>query len=102
MNHSIRLFLASLLFGCLALSGCGDGKMHLHGHMESFEFEGQRCWIFVDDNHKKYEVITPSSEVLRDGIQMSIRAEESESKTLCQLPTVIDVVEYRYDFAKDN
>lgn len=100
MNHISRLLLA--LLSCTSLAGCGDGTTRMHGHMESLEYEGQKCWIFVDDNHNKYEVITPSSQVLRDGVQMSIKAERSQSKTLCELPTVIDIVEYRYDFAKDN
>lgn len=100
MNQSSRLFLALLC--CAGLSACGDGTTKMHGHMESLEHDGQKCWIFVDDNHNKYEVITPSSEVLREGLQMSIKAETSEAKTMCELPTVIDIVEYRPDFAKDN
>ena len=100
VKQSGRLFLASLL--CAGLAGCGESEKRLHGHMESFEHEGQRCWIFVDDDHKKYEVITPSYEVLREGLQMQIKYVESDRQTLCQLPTVIDIVEYKPDFSKDN
>lgn len=100
MNHTSRLLLA--LLSCAGLAGCGDGLKHLHGHMETLQHDGQTCWIFVDDNHNSYEVNTPSSEVLRPNVQMSIKAETLDSKTLCELPTVIDIVEYRLDFAKDN
>ncbi|PKL74805.1 MAG: hypothetical protein CVV27_18625 [Candidatus Melainabacteria bacterium HGW-Melainabacteria-1] len=99
MNHIGRLFLLVLI---LTLYGCSDDKISLRGHMETLEYEGQTCWIFVDEMHRKYEVITPSPEVLRPNVKMSIRAYPVERKTLCQLPTVIDIVEYRLDFAKDQ
>lgn len=96
-----HLLAGCLLASLLVLSGCADDEMRLHGHMEKMEHEGQTCWIFVDDDHKAYEVITPSPEVLKEGLQMSVKAVEVERKTLCQLPTVIDIYEYRPDFAKD-
>lgn len=97
----VHAFIAGLLALSASLAGCKDDQMHLHGRMTRMEHEGQTCWIFVDDNHNSYEVITPSAQVLRDGLQMSIRAIESDRKTLCQFPTVIDILEFRPDFSKD-
>lgn len=101
MNYSGRLFQAFLLCAGLALSGCSNDELRLHGHIESLSYEGQTCWIFVDDNHQSYEVITPSGEVLKEGMQMTIKAVSVDRQTLCSLPTVIDIIEYRPDFAKD-
>ena len=85
----------------MSLSACSDGEMKMHGHMEKIVHQGQTCWIFVDDDHKSYEVITPSELVLRENLQMSIKAVEVERKTLCQLPTVIDILAFRPDYEKD-
>lgn len=102
MNHIGRLLPLLMTLSCLSLSGCGGKeKIQIHGHMESLSYEGQTCWIFVDDDHKKYEVITNSGDVLKEGLQMTIKYEPVSRQTLCQLPTVIDIVEYRPDFAKD-
>lgn len=98
----IRFLTLYLLLGAsLALSSCSDGQMHLHGHMETIDYLGQKCWIFIDDNHDSYEVITPSPQVLREDLQMRIKAVKVERKTLCDLPTVIDIIEFRPDYDKD-
>ena len=102
MNYTGRLLKSFLFCASIALSGCGgESEIRLHGHMETLQFEGQTCWIFVDDMHKKYEVVTPSPEVLKEGLQMTVKAVSVERQTLCMLPTVIDIIEYRPDFAKD-
>lgn len=95
------LVCLSALLGMSFLSACQSDEMRLHGHMEKIQHEGQTCWIFIDDDHKAYEVITPSELVLKENLQMSIKAYEVERQTLCQLPTVIDIVAFRPDFAKD-
>lgn len=86
----------------LLLGSCGRERvMQLHGKMTKIQHLGQTCWIFMDDQHQYYEVITPSTQILREGLQMSIRAIEVQSKTLCELPTVIEVLEFRPDHLKD-
>lgn len=86
----------------LLLGSCGRERvMQLHGKMTEIQHLGQTCWIFMDDQHQYYEVITPSTQILREGLQMSIRAIEVQSKTLCELPTVIEVLEFRPDHLKD-
>lgn len=101
MNYLGLGLSAILLCASFGLSACSDKKMQMHGHMESMTHEGQTCWIFVDDNHRSYEVITPSHEVLKEGLQMFVRYEFADRQTMCGFPTVIDILEYRPDFAKD-
>jgi hypothetical protein len=95
-------YIFALLMAPLLLTACQDQEMQLHGKMTTIKHMGKTCWVFQDDNHNKYEVITPSVELLRENLQMSIRAFEVKSKTLCDLPTVIEVFEYRPDFSKDR
>ncbi|PIQ29223.1 hypothetical protein COW36_17450 [bacterium (Candidatus Blackallbacteria) CG17_big_fil_post_rev_8_21_14_2_50_48_46] len=92
----------AILVGTLALMSCGgDRAMQLHGKMTKIQHLGETCWVFMDDQHRYYEVITPSSQILHEGLQMSIRAIEVQSKTLCELPTVIEIIEYRPDHFRD-
>ena len=93
--------LRLLLLTLVALPACASQEMQLHGTMSTFEFRGETCWVFRDDQGRPFEVITPSSQILRDGLQLSIRAVKVKAKTLCELPNVIEVLEYRPDFAKD-
>lgn len=101
MKNIRRLLCLSCLGLSLGLSGCSHNELRLHGHMETIEHQGEKCWIFVDDNHHSYEVITPSHDILKENLHMRIKAMEVNRKTLCDLPTVIDIYEYRPDFAKD-
>lgn len=99
------LWLSALcLFASLGLAGCNNqgGKIQMHGHIESMQVDGHTCWLFIDDEHQSYEVITPSREVLRDGLKMFIRAVPIERHTLCGFPTVIDILEYRPDGVADD
>lgn len=104
MKHRLcSRMLALLLPGLLlmSLSACSEREIKLHGRMSTLEYQGKTCWIFIDDNGHSYEVITPSPQILREGLRMQIKAYEVERKTLCQLPTVIDIHEYRPDTIKD-
>lgn len=96
--------IAALLMGTTLFfnTGCkSSGAMKLHGKMTSIPHMDGKCWIFVDDNDRKYEVITPSAQILKEDLQMSIKAIEVDRKTYCNLPTVIEILEYRPDFSKD-
>lgn len=91
------LIYRSFLFiaGLLCLSACQGKEMELYGKVTTLQHEGQTCWIFVDENHNSYEIITASSQILQPGMTAAIRAVEVDRKTSCQLPTVIDIVSYR-------
>lgn len=96
---AISLFLVTM--SSILLAGCASSDMALHGHMTKIEYEGDTCWIFVDDNNNSYEVITGSDQILQEGLQMRVKAFEVKRKTTCQLPTVIEIYEYMPDYAKD-
>ena len=94
----------SLLIAILSTSflvGCPSSDFALHGHMTKMEHEGDTCWIFVDDDNHYYEVITGSEQILKEGLQMRVKAFEVDRKTTCQMPTVIEIYEYMPDYAKD-
>ncbi len=97
----MKRYTLGLLMAALALTACSEGDMELHGKMTTIQYLGKTCWVFQDDNHNYYEVITPSVEILKDGLHMSVRAFEVNSKTLCNLPTVIEIYEFRPDHSKD-
>lgn len=99
-SRMLALLTPGLLL-MLSLSACSDQEMKLHGRMSTIEYQGKTCWIFIDDQGYKYEVITPSPQILREGLRMQIKAYAVERQTLCQLPTVIDIHEYRPDTIKD-
>jgi len=101
MKRSALRFSVSLLAGLLLLSACGKREIKLHGHMSSIQYQGNTCWIFIDDNHNSYEVVTPSPQILREGLRMQIRAVEVDRKTLCDLPTVIEIEKFRPDTIND-
>lgn len=96
---AISLFLA--VMSSILLAGCEASDMALHGHMTKIEHEGDTCWIFVDDDNNAYEVITGSDQILKEGLQMRVKAFEVDRKTTCQLPTVIEIYEFMPDYAKD-
>ena len=87
--------LTLLVVTLVSLSACKGNEMELYGKVTTLEHEGQTCWVFMDDNHNAYEIITGSSQVLHPGMRAEIRAVEVNRKTSCQLPTVIDIVSYR-------
>ena len=88
-------FVLVLLTTVTFISGCANGEMELFGTVKQIQHEGQTCWIFEDENHQFYEIITASPQILQPGLRATIRAVEVERKTSCQLPTVIDVLSYR-------
>ena len=101
MQKLLSSFLV-ILIG-FSLLGCkSSGEMRLHGKMTTIEHMDGVCWIFVDDKNRKYEVVTPSGQILKEGLQMSIKAVEVSTRTYCGLPTVIEVIEFRPDFEKDT
>lgn len=74
-----------------------DDTLRLHGKMESVEHLGYTCWVFRDDSGRAYEVVTPSTQILKDGLAMTIIAMPSEIKTICELGDNIEIVKYRPD-----
>lgn len=88
----------SVLFVLGTLSACNQDKtLRLHGKMESVEHLGYTCWVFRDDNGRSYEVVTPSTQILKDGLAMNIIAEPSGIKTICELGDNIEIIKYRPD-----
>ncbi len=101
MKQIKALSLLIALVSSSFLVGCPSSDFSLHGHMTKIEYEGDTCWVFVDDDHRYYEVITGSDQILQEGLQMRVKAFEVSRKTTCQMPTVIEIYEYMPDFAKD-
>ncbi len=87
--------LTLMMVALVSLSACKGNEMELFGKVSRIEHEGQTCWVFMDENHNAYEIITGSTQVLQPGMRAEIRAVEVNRKTSCQLPTVIDIVSYR-------
>lgn len=87
--------LTLLIVTLMSLSACKGDEIQLYGKVTTFDHEGQTCWVFMDENHNAYEIITGSTQVLQPGMRAEIRAVEVKRKTSCQLPTVIDIVSYR-------
>lgn len=95
MGSFLRHPLLIALIALMGISACESQEMELYGKVTTLDHEGQTCWVFVDENHNAYEIITASSQILQPGMTAAIRAVEVDRKTSCQLPTVIDIVSYR-------
>ena len=80
---------------------CSEDTFKVHGEMKAIMHQGFRCWYFKADNGKYFEVVTPSTDILREGLRMYIEAVRVERSTWCGLGDTIEIVRYKADNPKD-
>lgn len=99
MKLKLKSIMLSFCF-LIGLSGCAEKEMKMHGKVMSVKHMGFDCFVFRSDEGRFYEIVTASTQILREGMTAYILAERVNKRTICELGDTIRVLKYRPDDPK--